>query len=179
MVSLLQTAPEQVWNNAFGLNASDGGVYSAAYSTIVAGGGGTSSAALYPATGPATGYPKPAWQAGSGVPADKVRDMPDVSLFAANGGNFVEYPICAVPGDCVNTTDTGAVQITSVGGTSAASPAMAAIQALVDQATKSRQGQADIVYYALAKKTLAAKPFRDITVGATRFRALQGAPTAC
>jgi hypothetical protein len=174
VVSLLQPAPEQIWNNAFGFNASDGGVYSAAYSTIMAGGGGASSAAIYPAAGPATGYPKPVWQAGSGVPADKVRDVPDVSLFAANGGNFVEYPICAVPGDCVNTTATGAVQITSVGGTSAATPSMAAIQALVDQATKSRQGQADTVYYTLAKKTLAAKPFRDITVGGNEVPCFSG-----
>ena len=173
-VSLLQPAPEQVWNNAFGFNASDGGVYSAAYSTIVAGGGGASSAAIYPASGPATGYPKPAWQSGSGVPADRARDVPDVSLFAANGSNFVEYPICAVPGDCVNTTDTGAVQITSVGGTSAAAPSMAAIQALVDQATKSRQGQANTVYYALAPKTLAAKPFRDITVGGNEVPCFAG-----
>ena len=164
-VSLLKTAPEQVWNNAFGYNASDSGIYNPANSTIVAGGGGASSAALYPSSGPPAGYAKPAWQTGAGVPADKVRDLPDVSLFASNSQNFVAYPICASPGDCVNTAGNGAVMISSVGGTSAASPSMAAIQALVDQATKSRQGQADIVYYALANKTLTAKPFRDITVG--------------
>jgi trimeric autotransporter adhesin len=173
-VSLLQPAPEQVWNNAFGLNATNAGVYSADYSTIVAGSGGASSAALYPTSGPATGYPKPSWQIGSGVPADKVRDLPDVSLFAANGGNFVAYPICALPGDCVNTTDAGAVQITSVGGTSAAAPSMAAIQALVNQVTKSRQGQANFVYYALAGKTLAAKPFRDIAVGGNEVPCFAG-----
>ncbi|HEX4321324.1 MAG TPA: chitobiase/beta-hexosaminidase C-terminal domain-containing protein [Acidobacteriaceae bacterium] len=169
VVSLLQTAPEQAWNDAFGLNASDNGVYSANYSTIVAGGGGASRAALYPATGPATGYAKPVWQAGAGVPADKVRDTPDVSLFAGDGSNYVEYPICAAPGDCVGASGT-TIPITSVGGTSAATPAMAAIQALVNQglanqATGSRQGQADVVYYALAAKTLTAKPFRDVTAG--------------
>ena len=173
-VSLVQPAPEQVWNNAFGFNASDGGAYSAAYSTIVAGGGGASGAALYSALGQASGYPKPSWQAGSGVPADKVRDVPDVALFAGSGSNFVEYPICAVPGDCVNRTDAGAIQITSVGGTSAATPSMAAIQALVDQATGSRQGQADIVYYALAGKTLAARPFRDITLGGNEVPCFAG-----
>jgi len=174
VVSLLQPASEQVWNNAFGLNASDGGVYNAADSTIVAGGGGGSNAALYPASGPVTGYAKPSWQAGVGVPNDLARDLPDVSLFAGNGANFVQYPICAYPGDCVNTTGTGAVQITSVGGTSAATPAMAAIQALVDQATKSRQGQADVVYYALASKALAAKPFRDVTVGGNEVPCFSG-----
>jgi subtilase family serine protease len=31
------------------------------------------------------GYPKPAWQTGTGVPNDTVRDLPDVSLFAGSG----------------------------------------------------------------------------------------------
>lgn len=163
--SLLTPAPEQVWNDPFGLNASDGGAYNPASSSIVAGGGGPSRAAVYPATGPAMGYSKPAWQTGTGVPLDNVRDVPDVSLFASNGANYVYYPICAFPGDCVNVTGTGAVSITSAGGTSASAPAMAAIQALVDQATGSRQGQADYIYYALAAKTATAKPFRDITTG--------------
>jgi hypothetical protein len=174
--SLLKAAPEQVWNDAFGLNVSDSGVYDAGASTIVAGGGGVSSAALYPASGLATGYTKPAWQAGTGVPADGLRDVPDLSLFASNGANFVSYPICAYPGDCVNPTSAGAVYITSVGGTSASAPAMAAIQALVDQATNSRQGQADYVYYALATKTAtaAAKPFTDVKTGGNEVPCDQG-----
>ena len=173
-VSLLKVAPEQVWNNAFGYNAVDGGVYNPANATIVGGSGGASSAALYPSSGSPTGYPKPSWQTGAGVPADKVRDLPDVSLYASNSANYVAYPICADPGDCVNTNSSGAVVITSVGGTSASSPSMAGIQALVDQATKSRQGQADVVYYALANKTLAAKPFRDITVGGNEVPCYSG-----
>jgi trimeric autotransporter adhesin len=174
--SLLKPAPEQVWNGAFGLNATDGGVYHPALSTIVAGSGGVSSSAVYPASGPATGYPKPTWQAGTGVPADAVRDVPDVSLFASNGANYIYYPICAFPGDCMNTSSAGAVYITSVGGTSAAAPAMAAIQALVDQATNSRHGQADYVYYALATKTAAAtvKPFNDIKTGGNQVPCDQG-----
>jgi len=163
--SLLQPVPEQVWNDAFGLNAGDGGVYDSASSTITAGGGGVSSAALYPIAGPVTGYPKPSWQIGAGVPNDSVRDVPDISLFAGDGSNRGLYPICAEPGDCVNLTGTGTVQITTVGGTSAAAAAMAGIQALVDQATESRQGQANYVYYALANKPLSKKPFRDISVG--------------
>jgi hypothetical protein len=179
VVSLSKTAPEQVWNNAFGLNWYDGGSYAdlvANYgSTIVAGSGGSSSAALYPTSGSPTGYPKPSWQAGTGVPADKVRDLPDVSLYAANGPNYIYYPICAFPGDCANIGAGGAVVITSVGGTSASSPSMAGIQALVDQATKSRQGQANYVYYPLAAKTsLSAKPFRDITVGGNEVPCEQG-----
>jgi subtilase family serine protease len=176
--SLLKKAPEQVWNNAFRLNASNGGVYDVNNSTIIAGGGGASSAAVYPASGPATGYPKPAWQAGAGVPGDNRRDLPDVSLYAANGPNYIYYPICALPGDCVNVAAGGAVYITSVGGTSASSPAMAGIQALVDQATKSRQGQANYVYYALATKTAVAtaKPFTDVTLGGNEVPCDKGTP---
>jgi len=176
--SLLIAAPEQVWNDAFGLNALDGGVYNRNVSTIVAGGGGMSSAAIHSTSGPATGYPKPTWQAGTGVPVDKVRDVPDVSLFAADGANYVYYPICAFAGDCVNATGAGAVTITSVGGTSASAPAMAGIQALVDQATKSRQGQANYVYYALATKTatMTAKPFNDIKTGSNQVPCDMGTP---
>ena len=178
VTSLLTAAPEQAWNDAFGLNALNGGVYDRNSSTIVAGGGGVSSAAVYPASGPATGYPKPAWQAGAGVLADKVRDVPDVSLFAADGANYVYYPICAFAGDCVNLTSTGEVTITSVGGTSASTPAMAAIQALVDQATNSRQGQANYIYYALATRTAAAtaKPFNDIKTGGNQVPCDVGTP---
>ncbi len=178
VTSLLMAAPEQVWNDAFGLNALNGGVYDRNSSTIVAGGGGVSSAAVYPASGPATGYPKPAWQAGAGVLADKVRDVPDVSLFAADGANYVYYPICAFAGDCVNTTSAGTVTITSVGGTSASAPAMAAIQVLVDQAMKSRQGQANYVYYALATRTATAtaKPFNDIKTGGNQVPCDVGTP---
>ena len=178
VTSLLMAAPEQVWNDALGLNASDAGVYDRNSSTIVAGGGGVSSAAVYPASGPATGYPKPTWQAGTGVPVDKVRDVPDISLFTGDGANYVYYPICAFAGDCVNASSTGAVTITSVGGTSASAPAMAGIQALVDQATKSRQGQANYVYYALATKTatMTAKPFNDIKTGGNQVPCDVGTP---
>ncbi|WP_263339554.1 chitobiase/beta-hexosaminidase C-terminal domain-containing protein [Acidicapsa dinghuensis] len=173
-VSLLQTAPEQAWNDAFGLNASDGGVYSSARSSILAGGGGSSSAAIYPTSGSVTGYPKPVWQTGSGVPADSRRDVPDLSLFSGDGANLVKYPFCANPGDCTNTTSTGAVVLTSAGGTSVAASAMAGIQALVNQATNSRQGLANVTYYALANQSATANTFRDIATGGNAVPCLQG-----
>ena len=164
-VSLKQAVPEQAWNDFFGFNLVDGGnPANLASQTIVAGGGGASNAALYP-TGTGQGYAKPAWQTGSGVPADKVRDLPDVSLFAANGYNLSFYPICANPGDCSSTNlgASGAVAITGVGGTSASSPAMAGIQALINQSAGSWSGQADYLYYPLAAKQPTA--FRDLTTG--------------
>jgi hypothetical protein len=172
-VSLLQPAPEQAWNDAFGLNAADGGVFSTSQSTISAGGGGSSSAAIYPASGPEAGYPKPIWQSGTGVPADGRRDVPDLSLFAGDGANLVRYPFCAEPGDCVNVANTGAVVLTSAGGTSIAASAMAGIQALVDQSTKSRQGLANTVYYSLAGKSATANTFRDITTGSNAVPCFQ------
>jgi hypothetical protein len=165
-VSLKQPIPEQAWNDFFGYNLYDGGNPANQPSQgIVAGGGGASRDALYPNGSAGQGYPKPAWQTGTGVPADKVRDLPDLSLFAANGYNDSVYPICALPGDCssANLNAGGAVVITGVGGTSASTQAMAGIQALIDQSTASRQGQADFIYYPLAAKQTAV--FHDVAVG--------------
>ncbi|MGA3161761.1 MAG: chitobiase/beta-hexosaminidase C-terminal domain-containing protein [Terracidiphilus sp.] len=171
-VSLKQTIPEQAWNDFFGLNLYDSGNPALQPSEIiVAGGGGASSAALYPSN-VATGYPKPAWQTGTGVPADQVRDLPDLSLFAANGYNYSFYPICASPGDCSNLTNSGAVVITGVGGTSVSSPAMAAIQSLINQSTGTWAGQANFIYYPLAAKQPTA--FHDVTVGGNRVLCYPG-----
>ncbi len=108
--------PEQPWNDSqYGLNIVN--YFSATgKTTIAAGSGGPSSSALC-ASATSTdnwnpngicgtgftleGYPKPSWQAGvTGVPADGVRDTPDVSLFAADGVNASFYPLCAQDGDC-------------------------------------------------------------------------------
>jgi hypothetical protein len=171
-VSLKHPVPEQAWNDFFGFNLADGGKPDNLGSeTIVAGGGGASSAALYPAAG-AAGYPKPTWQQATGVPTDHVRDLPDLSLFAANGYNSSFYPICASPGDCASSTSGGAVVITAVGGTSAAAPAMAAIQALVNQSAGSWSGQANFLYYPLAAKQPSV--FRDVQTGSNQVLCYSG-----
>jgi hypothetical protein len=171
-VSLKQTIPEQAWNDFFGFNMYDSGnPANQPIEIIVAGGGGASNAALYP-SGVATGYSKPAWQTGTGVPADHVRDLPDLSLFAANGYNYSFYPICASPGDCTNLTSTGTVVITGVGGTSASSPAMAAIQSLINQSTGAWAGQADFIYYPLASRQPTA--FHDVTIGGNQVLCFSG-----
>ena len=171
--SLKAPLPEQVWNDSFGFDAETPNNMTYLY-TIAAGSGGASSCinsvasasgsalpfVCSPVSGTVYGYAKPSWQSGPGVPADGVRDLPDVSLFAANGYNLSAYPICANRGDCVP----GANQqtpITLVGGTSASSPAMAAIMALIDQ-KYGRQGQADYTLYALAQQKPSA--FHDITM---------------
>jgi hypothetical protein len=109
------------------------------------------------------GYPKPSYQAAL-TPADSVRDIPDVSFFASNGGPLangtdVTYVICQSDTNPQgSTTPTGAscnlntpyADFTLVGGTSASTPAFAAVMALVNQSTGQRQGNANYVLYNLA-----------------------------
>jgi hypothetical protein len=173
--SLLSPVPEQPWNDALGLNV--GGATSD--DTTSSGSGGPSSCVQGvedPATGYYTactaGYAKPAWQTGVGVPQDGVRDIPDVSLFAANGDNFSFWPVCYYVTDCLTDSTTGAAPITGIGGTSASSPAMAAIMALVDQSQKGRQGNPNFVLYPLAAQIPSV--FHDVTVGNNNVPCTEG-----
>ena len=171
--SLLQRIPEQPWNDSqFGLNTEN--YYAEFGTTTIAGGsGGASSAAVCPgnqydaASGlcdvTTSGYPKPSWQTGSGVPSDGVRDLPDVSLFASDGSNYSFYPFCYADGDCQPASGSNLVQISGAGGTSFAAPAFAGIMALVNESQASSQGQADFVLYPL--KTQFPAAFHDVTVG--------------
>jgi Pro-kumamolisin, activation domain/Bacterial Ig-like domain (group 3) len=118
--------------------------------TTAAGSGGASNCAVGNTKQCLSGYPKPAWQSGvSGIPADGVRDLPDVSLMAGNGlwGSFYVY----CQGDA---TPTGSCDVNSAiqgaGGTSFASPIFAGMMALVQQKTASQQGNVDYVLYKLA-----------------------------
>ena len=168
VTSLTAKVPEQPWNGSqFGLNYSDYYANSGNTATSIAGGGGgASNCATTTTVGTTTtcagGYAKPAWQTGTGVPADGVRDLPDVSLFASNGANFTYYPICASDGDCQPPAAGGTVQITGIGGTSASAPAFAGMMALINE-KYGRQGQADFVLYKLAAQYPAT--FNDVTHG--------------
>jgi hypothetical protein len=170
--SLQKKFAEQPWNGTqFGLNSTLYDPVSDQPSDTGAGGGGPSTCAVGgnvydPNTGLpicVEGYAKPAWQVAPGVPKDSVRDVPDVSLFASNGYNGTFWPMCAEEGDCTVTDPTvGETYITGVGGTSASSPAMAGIMALVNQ-KYGPQGQADFTLYPLAVQFPAV--FNDVTVG--------------
>jgi trimeric autotransporter adhesin len=151
--SILGVIPEQPWNDSqYGLDIFSVYTDSGNTETTIAGGSG----------GASIEYTKPAWQMGTGVPADGHRDLPDVSLFAADGVNASYFPICAGDGDCQPASGSNLVQITGVGGTSGSSPSFAGIMALVNQ-EYGRQGQADFVLYPLAAQFPAA--FHDVTVG--------------
>ncbi|HEV3218851.1 MAG TPA: protease pro-enzyme activation domain-containing protein [Candidatus Acidoferrales bacterium] len=102
-------------------------------------------------SGSCAGYPKPVWQSGTGVPADGVRDLPDVSLFADFLTPDSYYFLCA-------SESTGTCTLTNfveVGGTSASSPSFAGIMALVNHyqasiSANARQGNANYIFYPLA-----------------------------
>jgi subtilase family serine protease len=139
-----------------------------AYLSISGGGGGPSGCANgastdgYVSAGCA-GYAKPSWQAGIfGNPADGVRDLPDVSLFASNGawGHF--FVICW--SDTANYASSGAAACTNppnplgspttwsgFGGTSFSAPLMAGMQALVNQKWSMKSGNPNPIYYQIAK----------------------------
>ena len=108
-------------------------------------------------SGTCKGYAKPSWQSLVGNPADSVRDMPDISLFAANGvwGHYYVY--------CDSDTNDGGAACTGApsgwsgaGGTSFAAPIVASIQALVNQKQGAKQGNPNPTLYALAKSEYGA-----------------------
>ena len=108
---------------------------------IVASGGGIS-----------TVYPRPGWQSAPGVPAGTMRLVPDVAASSAIHDAYV-------------------IQIQGgpfyIAGTSAATPSLASVMALVLQNAGSRQGNANPALYTLASQQAAGGPavFHDITGG--------------
>lgn len=130
--SALGYIPEMVWNET-----GPGG--------LLASGGGAS-----------TYFPKPAWQAGPGVPNDYARDVPDVSFSAS--GNHDPYAVVNANG------------LRATGGTSASSPSFAGVVALLNQYVVSKGiqpapglGNINPELYRLAQT--ATNVFHDITVG--------------
>jgi subtilase family serine protease len=130
---------------------------------VVGGSGGPSNCATGTASktdvtsGTCKGWPKPSWQQLVGVPADKVRDIPDVSLFAANGvwGHYYVYCFSDVFNGG-SSCDQSPSDWAGAGGTSFSSPIMAGLQALVDEKW-GRQGNPNPVYYKIANAEYGSK----------------------
>ena len=125
-------------------------------STVAAGGGPSGCATGQPSissvvSGSCQGWAKPSYQSVFGNPNDGVRDLPDVSLFAANGVWSHYYIVCFSDigngGSICSGNPSG---WSGAGGTSFAAPILAGIQALVNQSTGARQGNPNAVYYKLA-----------------------------
>lgn len=117
--------------------------------------------------GPSKQFSKPIWQSGAGVPNDGVRDVPDVSLNAS--ANHDGYLVCDESFDSNSKTFTpvcpnGAFGgFTAVGGTSAGTPAFAAIVALLNQTMNSPQGNINYALYQLAARS--PSPLHNIAIG--------------
>jgi hypothetical protein len=164
-ISATKYIPETTWNDSCAQNFTAvltgcNSPSSIAAVNIVAGGGGQSNCSQLDTSGTVcTGsYPKPAWQtleSGFTSATDITRDLPDISLFAADGmisNSF--YAICDAnfsSGPC--STTPGFVDIVGVGGTSSAAPTFAGIMALVNQKMAAPQGNANYVLYNLAKSS--------------------------
>jgi len=146
--------PETTWNQSCAGQVASQCTDSSNNLDIVAGSGGPSNSAVANSQGTPSGYPKPSWQTGAGVPQDGVRDVPDLSLFASSGFSGSFYIMCeedingffGTPADCSLANDT----FVGIGGTSAAAPSFAGMIALVNQKTSARQGNANYVLYKLA-----------------------------
>ena len=144
--------------------------------------GATSTGATTnPATGAAqaslalfnNGWVKPTWQTGvSGIPSDGVRDIPDVSFFAADGFlSSSAYLVCVsnatVDSQCAYSSSSEPTAL-EVGGTSVATPAMAGVMALINQKTGAPQGSPNAELYKLAsQQTYSACSAESVTAGST------------
>ena len=154
-------------------NTSPGSSTSGYLSTAIAGGGasncatgqgGTVTSNLLASVPQCQGYSKPAFQTGAaltggnavyGVPSDGVRDVPDVSMFAANGAWAHFETVCwsdpsqtsGGAASCAGAPSTWS----GFGGTSVSSPTMAAIQALVNQKTGQTWGNPLSHYYQIGQ----------------------------
>ena len=142
--SALGYIPEAVWNDTFLVGGFD------------AAGGGASIL-----------FPKPYWQTGPGVPNDKARDIPDVSLAASP--NHAGYQVYLY----------GNLYV--VGGTSAGAPSMAGVVALLNQYLTAKSllpkpglGNINPTLYRLAQST--NNIFHDITTGDNAVRCALGSP---
>jgi subtilase family serine protease len=120
---------------------------------------------------------KPVWQTGPGVPADGVRDVPDVAVAA--DPQHDGYLFCTTDssghGTCVNgfRDNNAQTTLTVAGGTSFSSPVFAGILTLVaDKAGQSGLGNANQRLYQLAAAV--PSPFHDIVSGSNRVPTSSG-----
>lgn len=139
MGSALGYIPESAWNES----GWSGGLWSS--------GGGASRI-----------YSKPGWQAAPGVPADGMRDVPDLALHGAIQDAYV-------------------IQIQNqtfyVSGTSAATPAFASLMALIVENAAARLGNVNPILYSLANLQLTAAGaavFHDVSSGSNTVPGVTG-----
>ena len=142
--SALSYIPEVAWNTTSAMHY------------LMASGGGASAF-----------FAKPAWQEGSGVPADGKRDVPDVAMYAMSASSA--YIICT-GGDCASGSPNFITSGELAGGTSAAAPVFAGIVTLLNNYLLTNSeiptpglGNINPHLYLLANNT--SSVFHDITQG--------------
>ena len=151
--------------------------YAVGLLNTVGGGGGASNCTTSDGTTVASctgGYPKPSWQSPAGLTGvvnDGKRDLPDVSFFSADG--YVSdsaYLICVEENGgspCTYSTDAEPFA-SEVGGTSASTPPMAGVMALINQKTGAAQGFANPELYKLAAaQTYSSCSAESVTTSST------------
>lgn len=157
--SALSYIPEMGWNDTFQNNQ------------LSASGGGASSCQN---SGCSSGFAKPSWQTGFGVPNDSVRDVPDIAMAAS--ANHDGYLFCSADNeaDCskgINLLDE------TVGGTSASTPVFAGIVVLLNQQLGNNPpagvGNLNSKLYTLAQNT-GNGIFHDVTMGSNAVPCTQG-----
>jgi hypothetical protein len=107
--------------------------------------------------------PTPSWQTGPGVPGTQGRYTPDVSLPAATREGYFTC-LAAEGGPCTLDAE-GRFTFLAFGGTSAGTPSLAGIVALLNQKTGSAQGHLNPRLYALARA--GSNAFHDVTVASS------------
>jgi subtilase family serine protease len=177
--------PESTWNDSSSVDTtlSANVPVTGTNANIVAGGGGASSCSTNTNNSSTvgggsctSGYAKPSWQRGTGVPADGKRDLPDVSLMAGNGFDAAVWLVCdnscenvATDPTCTGSGAGATLNCSNIpdgyfdgwGGTSTAAPTFAGILALVEQSTGGRLGQAASVLYNLYNGSHASSVFNN------------------
>jgi subtilase family serine protease len=172
------TTPGSYWSatNAAGFSSALGYIPEGAFNEpidsstgatqIFAGGGGVS-----------TYVTKPGWQAGVNVPSDGYRDVPDIA-FSSSGHDGYVICLAYLGYPCVPNTQ-GLIELLPIAGTSAATPSMAGIQALLDQEEGSALGNINPALYGLANNP-SNSVFHDITVASSGVTACSVAtPSLC
>ena len=163
--------PESPWNDSTKINnyiANNEPLVIGGTTNVVAAGGGASAV-----------YAKPSYQT-SLTPNDSARDLPDVSLLAANGLYGAVWVVCAgglTGTDCQTSNGqfVDGATFSGYGGTSTSAPAFAGMLALVEQKVGSRLGQANYVLYQLANSKYASV-FHDVTTGNNSVYCAGGTP---
>jgi hypothetical protein len=156
-LSVLSYLPEQTWNQSCASAKLDQLIGENDPVAVC----NTNNGARFPvgggSGGPSTLWPQPIWQQGVfGAQQAHTRMQPDLSLFAAAGlyGHALVFCMSDVTenGTSCDYSVPDNILYNSAGGTSFAAPAMAGVQALINQAASQSHGNITPMFYDIAQK---------------------------